>query len=398
MKILLISDVYFPRINGVSTSIHTLITQLHALGHEVHLIAPEYHAPQMDETWIKRVSARHIFFDPEDKLMRYYDILALENELLQVGYDLIHIHTPFVAHYAGLKLAKKLNIPVVETYHTFFEDYLHCYLPWMPRWLAKSIARKLSKRQCNAVNGVIAPSLPMREVLEHYGVRSNMHVIPTGLTTKNFEYADGMSFRAKYGIPWQRPMMLYVGRVAYEKNIDFLVRMTAELVKHIPDILFVITGEGSAEQALHQQVQMLGLQNNIMFIGYLDREQALSACYAAADVFVFASKTETQGLVLLEAMAQSKPVVALAQMGTKSILIEGVGAMIAPEDEVLFALKVKDLLANSELRQQLCEKAKTYAKYEWSAEKQTERMLSFYQQVLQTVKREEQFFKLKTEH
>ena len=314
MKILFISDVYFPRINGVSTSIRTFVGQLQEMGHEVHLIAPEYGIATEDERWIKRIPARSIYFDPEDKLMRYGVALDRLMELRNEQYDLVHIHTPFVAHYLGLKLAHLLNVPCIETYHTFFEDYLHHYLPWMPKSLAKAFARQLSRRQCNAVDGIVAPSRPMLDVLRQYGVKSVAEVIPTGLQPHSFERADGAAFRAKYGIAPQRPLILYVGRVAYEKNIGFLLRMTDELRKKQPDVLLVVTGEGPAEASLHQLSKDLQLQDNVQFIGYLDRKTELNACYRSADVFVFASKTETQGLVLLEAMAQGVPVVALAEL------------------------------------------------------------------------------------
>ncbi len=144
-KILFISDVYFPRINGVSTSIHTFVTQMQALGAIVHVIAPAYGEHLDDADWIKRIPARSIYFDPEDKLMKYGEALKLMPELAAENYDVVHINTPFVAHYLGLKIAKTLNIPVVETYHTFFEDYLHHYLPWMPQPLARGLARMISK-------------------------------------------------------------------------------------------------------------------------------------------------------------------------------------------------------------------------------------------------------------
>ena len=155
MKILLISDVYFPRVNGVSTSIRTFTEQLQVLGHTIHLIAPEYGVKTEDEAWITRVPARSIYFDPEDKLMKVGEILKRLPSLKGQQFDLIHIHTPFIAHYAGLKLGKLLQIPVVETYHTFFEDYLHHYLPWIPRKLAKGLARFISKKQCNQVDAIV---------------------------------------------------------------------------------------------------------------------------------------------------------------------------------------------------------------------------------------------------
>ena len=128
LKILFISDVYFPRINGVSTSIRTFVKQMQDMGHTVHLIAPEYGVKTEDEAWIKRIPARSIYFDPEDKLMKYGVALDSLMALRSEEYDIVHIHTPFVAHYLGLKLAHLLDVPCVETYHTFFEDYLHHYL------------------------------------------------------------------------------------------------------------------------------------------------------------------------------------------------------------------------------------------------------------------------------
>ena len=383
LKILFISDVYFPRINGVSTSINTFVRQMQSLGHIVHLIAPDYEVVTQDEAkasehWIKRIPARSIYFDPEDKLMKFAEAMKLLPALEKEKYDIIHVHTPFVAHYLGLKLAAALNIPCIETYHTFFEDYLHHYLPWVPKSLARGMARMISKRQCNAVKAIVAPSQPMLDVLRNYGVQVTAEVIPTGLQEHSFNEADGQAFRLKYGIALDRPMLLYVGRVAFEKNINFLLEMTKILIDKQPDVLLVVTGEGPAEVSLHKLAKTLGLEKNIKFIGYLDRSTELNACYKAADIFVFASKSETQGLVLLEAMAQGTPVVAIAELGTASILIEGKGALIANDNTLDFAEKVYQLLAYPEQRLELGRSAKIYALEKWTAKFQAERMICFY--------------------
>ena len=378
MNILLISDVYFPRVNGVSTSIKTFTLQLQKLGHTVHLIAPNYGSETQDEGWITRVLARKIFFDPEDYLMKYSEVLRLLPALKKENFDVIHIHTPFVAHYAGLKLGKLLQIPVVETYHTFFEDYLHHYLPCIPKLAARGLARIISKKQCNQVDAIVAPSQPMLDILRSYGIYTKAEVIATGLQQASFAEAAGEAFREKYGIAQNRPMLLYVGRVAFEKNIDFLVRMTKLLTDEIPEVLLVITGEGPAVQTLRTLVKTLAIEKNVQFIGYLERNTELNACYKAADIFVFASKSETQGLVLLEAMAQATPVVAIAELGTASILVEGQGAMIAADSEPDFAHKVHGLLVNPVHREHLGERGREYAQSNWSAAKQAERMLAFY--------------------
>ncbi|NOU26060.1 MAG: glycosyltransferase [Methylotenera sp.] len=382
MKILFISDVYFPRINGVSTSIRTFVEQLQYLGHEVHMLAPDYAVATQDEAWIKRISARSIYFDPEDKLMKYGEAMKLLPSLAQEGYDIIHVHTPFVAHYLGLKLAKKLSVPCIETYHTFFEDYLHHYLPWMPKLFARNLARLISKRQCNAVDAIVAPSKPMLDVLRAYGVKVKAEVIPTGLQENSFKEADGQAFRLKYGIALDCPMLLYVGRVAYEKNIDFLLHMTKLLREKCPDILLVVTGEGPAEASLHQLANTLDIQNNVQFIGYLDRNIELNACYQSADIFVFSSKSETQGLVILEAMAQGTPVVAIAELGTASILIEGKGALIAADNTERFSERVHQLLLNPEHRFELGLQAKAYVLEKWTAKLQAEQMIKFYTKLM----------------
>ena len=378
MNILLISDVYFPRVNGVSTSIRTFAEQMQKLGHSVHLVAPEYGVTTVDEAWITRVPARSIYFDPEDKLMKYGDVLRLLPSLKSKNFDCVHIHTPFIAHFAGLKLAKKLGLPVLETYHTFFEDYLHHYLPWVPTGLAKSLARFISKKQCNQLDAIVAPSKPMLDVLRGYGVTVSAEVIATGLQANSFAEADGDAFRQNYNIPLSRQMLLYVGRVAHEKNIGFLIKMLKQLVQQQPEVLLVITGEGPAEASLHALVKTLGIEKNVQFIGYLDRNTELNACYKAADIFVFASKSETQGLVLLEAMAQGTPVVAIAELGAASILIEGQGAHIATEDSIEFADKINDLLSNPLASKILGDVGKSYAIKHWTASAKAEQMLHFY--------------------
>lgn len=382
MKILMISDVYFPRVNGVSTSIRTFAASLRAQGHTVHLLAPDYPQRTSDESWITRLPARQIVFDPEDYLMHWSALMDYMRTLQPGDYDVVHIHTPFVAHYAGLRIARQLQVPVVETYHTFFEDYMHHYLPWLPRWLAVRIARRVSRKQCQQVDTVVSPSAQMQAVLKQYGVQTPVTVIPTGLDADRFVPGNGEAFRVQYGIAAQRPLLLYVGRVAHEKNIQFLLEMLCLVKEDHPDVLLVITGEGPAEAMLKKMARDKGLQQHVLFLGYLDRNVGLNAAYQAADIFVFASKSETQGLVLLEAMAQATPVVAIAELGTASILQHERGALIAEDDEVHFAEQVQTLLINARYRHQIGLQGKRYAEQVWSAGAQVDKLLDTYQSLV----------------
>lgn len=381
MKILFISDVYFPRINGVSTSIETFRKELRAQGHTVHLIAPDYMTPSPDETDILRVPSRNIPFDPEDRLMSFKWVMQHLEKFRSEQYDIIHIQTPFVAHYLGVKLSKLLNIPCIETYHTFFEEYLYHYIPLVPKKLMRFVAKRFSRHQGNSLNGMVVPSHPMLRVLKNYGITTHAEVIPTGIEPDSFILGDRAAFRNNYFIPQDRPVLLFVGRVAHEKNIGFLLQVLSQVRKIIPEVLMVIAGEGPARESLEKESREMGLGENIMFIGYLDRHTELNSCYRSADIFVFSSRTETQGLVLLEAMAQGVPVVSTAELGTRDVLMEGMGVWIAKEELLDFSEKVVRMLNSTEARKELGEAGRDYA-YSWSASKQAERMVTFYQTTL----------------
>lgn len=381
MKILFISDVYFPRINGVSTSIETFRHELRTAGHTVHLIAPDYQSPDTDDEDILRIPSKSIPMDPEDRRMSYGAVMQHLERLQSEHYDIIHIQTPFVAHYLGVKLSKLLDIPCVETYHTFFEEYLYHYIPFVPKKLMRLVAQRFSRHQGNSLDGMVVPSHPMLHVLKNYGITTTTEVIPTGIEPESFVPGDRTAFRQKYGIAQERPVLLFLGRVAFEKNIGFLLKVLAEVRREIPDVLFVIAGEGPALKSLQHDVHDMGLTENVMFIGYLDRHTELNSCYRCADIFIFSSRTETQGLVLLEAMAQGVPVVSTAELGTRDVLKEGLGVWIANEELSDFSGKVVKMLGDADARKTTGEAGLAYA-HGWSASRQAQRMLAFYQVII----------------
>jgi 1,2-diacylglycerol 3-alpha-glucosyltransferase len=385
MRILMISDVFFPRINGVSTSIQTFRNDLQAQGHEVFLIAPLYpirHDPDFveNDTRIFRIPSRGLAFDPEDRMMRFSEVMKLKNELSRLKIDLIHIHTPFVAHYAGIKLAKALAVPCVATYHTLFEEYLSHYLPWVPQQLLRFATRHFSTRQCNQVAGVISPSSLIVTLLQRYGVMKNIITLPTGIVAADFEHGDGEGFRRKLGIHPDKKVLVNVSRIAFEKNIGLLLLMFKELHDRFDNVHMIIAGEGPARKTYMEQAEQLQLSDSISFVGYLNRATELVDCYHAADVFVFASKTETQGLVLLEAMAAGTPVVALAEMGTRDVLKDYQGALITDGSVEDFSSKVMAVLSDDALHKELSLSARHYAQT-WDSKRLAAELLDFYQQV-----------------
>jgi 1,2-diacylglycerol 3-alpha-glucosyltransferase len=380
----MVSDVFFPRVNGVSTSIQTFRRDLAALGCESWLVAPEYPQPWSgDDARVLRQPSRYLVFDPEDRMMKPCTTLAACLEL-SGRVDVLHIQTPFVAHWVGLDAARRLGVPTVETYHTFFEEYLHHYLPLLPAGIARAVARTISRRQCNAVDAVIAPSQQLADVLVGYGVTAAIHTIPTGLNLDEFTGGDGAAFRAHHGIAADRPVMLLVGRVAHEKNIGFLLLVLGEVKRSVPNVLFVIAGEGPALPGLRRAAADSGVRDNVLFVGYLDRRGALLDCYRAADVFVFASRTETQGLVLLESLALGLPVVSTAVLGTKEVLHEAAGALVAPEDVAAFSAAVVRVLTLPALRVSLADAARAFVAKRWSSGEMAKRLAGLYDELVRT--------------
>jgi glycosyltransferase involved in cell wall biosynthesis len=379
VRVLFISDVYFPRVNGVSTSIRTFRQDLAACGVETVLVAPQYAAmaESEDEAGVLRVASGGVPRDPEDRRMRWGPLIRKLDTLPRDEFDVVHIHTPFIAHYAGARFARRANVPCVATYHTFFEEYAQHYVPAMPKWLGRYLARAFTRSQCDDVQALIAPSEPMRDVLVEYGVSTPIHVLPTGLAADRFVQGDGNRFRALSGLPTDRPLMTYIGRVAHEKNIDFLVHVFAKVRQTIPNAMLVIAGEGPARESLRHLVASLKLEKDVFFAGYLDRNTTLLDCYAAANVFAFASRTETQGLVLLEAMAQGVPVVSTAELGTRSILKPDCGALVSRENLDEFAATVTRVLQDNNLQKELGERGRAYAK-SWSSTIMARRLADLY--------------------
>lgn len=378
----MISDVYFPRINGVSTSIKTFRNKLSELGHEITLITPEYGPYDRSDSLLLRMPSRVVPMDPEDRLMKTGAIYQLEQRLQAERYDLIHIQTPFVAHRVGVRLARRLGIPVIESYHTYFEEYLYHYFPYLPKSLMRYTARWFTRKQCNNVDSLIIPSKAMNTVLQDYGVTRPMEIIPTGIEERYLNWPGTTHFRNDYKIDKDRPVLVHIGRVAHEKNIDFLFQVLLEVRPRIPDVLLLIAGEGPALNHLKALSRHLGLEHNVLFVGYLDRDSTLLECYLAGDAFIFASRTETQGLVLLEAMALGVPVVSTAVMGTKDILAPGKGGLVAEEDTQDFANKIIELLQDKSLQKRLGEEAKDYAKT-WTADEMAIRLSSFYEKTIE---------------
>jgi glycosyltransferase involved in cell wall biosynthesis len=388
MDILMVSDVYFPRINGVSTSIRTFAKALVALGHRVVLVAPDYGSAMREEQAARdtefgpsfeviRLPARTIFFDPEDRLVKASAMRDAYERLAQRRWGVVHVHTPFRAHTLGVRIGRACNARVVETYHTYFEEYVAHYLPWCPPRITRFLARHLSRKLCGEVDRLIVPSEEMAGVLKRYGIDTPATVLPTGIDLGEFDGGDRAAFRTRHGLKDVQPVVATVSRLAVEKNIAFLIDVVQRLVPDFPALRFVVAGEGPDAPRLRRLVRERNLDAHVLFLGNLDRRTTLLDCYRGADAFLFASPTETQGLVLIEAMALGVPIVSTAVMGTATVLRDAQSAVVAPDDLEGFTAAVARVLRDGALRARLSAAGPRDAQA-WSNDALMQRVLTVY--------------------
>jgi 1,2-diacylglycerol 3-alpha-glucosyltransferase len=383
MKILMTTDTYWPRINGVTVAVDTLRKSLAALGHEVSVLAPSYPASRgdpRDGAGIHRFPSFRPPMSPEDRLVFPFLAGRVRRLMETLRPDIVHIHTEFVLGEAGRTYAQRTGTPLVMTCHTLWEQYLSSYIPELPGSVSHRMVRRLSKRFYREADRIIVPSEAMRALFVRYGIVRPIAVIPTGVDIDSFAAGtaegDGETLQGSFPLPGNRRILLYAGRVAHEKNLDLLLSVLGRILPEVPQAFLVIAGDGPARREMESQVAELGLGSSVLFTGFLNRS-ALSSLYSMAEVFCFASKTETQGLVLLEAMAHGVPFVALSHGGTADILVDGRGGFVAEEDPDLFAGKVLAILEDRALRERLGRAARAHAG-DWTASKMAERLLAVY--------------------
>jgi 1,2-diacylglycerol 3-alpha-glucosyltransferase len=350
MKIAMFADCYLPIINGVVTSLVELKQGLEALGHKVYVFAPS--VPKYKETDPKvfRFSSFSFPFQKEERVALPFSA-RIYGKIIRLRLDIAHIHTPFNLGFAGLYVAQALNLPLVFTHHTLWEEYVH-YIPFLPKEALKRVAVELCKYFCEKAAAVIAPSQDVANMLISYGVKTPIEVIPTGVQVELFQGADGARVRRLYNLKPEEKLLLFVGRLGKEKSVDFLLRAFKLISSSLADTKFMLVGDGPERRSLEQYALKLGISDKVIFCGYINRDE-LKDYYAAADLFIYASITETQGLVILEAMLCGTPVVAVDASGFRDLIENGVQGFLVPQNEEEFCAEVLKVLQDQELYQKL---------------------------------------------
>ena len=343
MRIGLFTDTFYPEINGVATSCLTLERELSRRGHEVHVFAPKC------KGWEEHARENIHYIASAPLLVLRDRNVAFPSPLVshyagKMGFDVVHTNSEFVMGIFGTHVAGKMGCALVHTYHTVWEDYTYYITHGIGDEAARRITRRYSQWWCNRFARVIAPTGKTRELLRQYGVTSPVDVIPSGMDIARFaperhDAAQRERTREECGVQPGERVLLNIGRIAREKNLEQVMRVFPRLRERCPDVRFVLVGEGPMREALAKMAQELGVADAVTLTGPKPWEE-IDRYYAMGDVFVSTSHSETQGLTYVEAMASGLCVCAAKDPCLFGVIEDGVSGVLCgdSDDELLAAL------------------------------------------------------------
>ena len=401
MRIAMFSDCYYPRVNGVVVSVYSFVQELVNRGHVVKVITVEYpddyefnkkngasmgviDSPNFS---LNRLSSKEIIFSKEDRLVRLKQWHILKGILDEFQPDILHINSEWLVGYFGAMYAHHRRVPCIFTFHTLWEDYIQNYAPILREKISKKIGRDIVKFYLKTANHILAPTPQTAQTVRKYGIDTPVELLPTGIPESMFkvdeEAVEQMKERVFTRFPQlkDRRILLFAGRVAKEKNLPFLLPVLQrvnqllekdESASSTKRAALLVAGDGNFMQELKALVEQQQLTQDVFYLGYVERKD-LASLYHLADVFTFPSKTETQGLVTVEAMAAGLPVVAIGEMGTIDVMQGDNGGFMVPEDVEIFSQKVYQLLTNDTLYQEKSQEGRAWSK-RWGMAALTDRL------------------------
>lgn len=357
MRIGLFTDTYPPFINGVSTSVLMLKQGLEKLGHEVYVVTVNDESfSYKEEDGVLKIPSFPI------GLMNFrqsgiYPIKALKI-IKKWKLDIIHSHTEFSIGTFARLISKQLNIPLVHTYHTMYEEYIYYITKGYFNSASKKLVEYLTLFLCDkTIDELIVPTEKTKELFkDKYKVKRDVYVIPSGIDTtrfykENIDKNEIINLKKDLGLKKTDFIVLYVGRIAKEKSIDFLINNFNSVLKRIPKAKMIIVGDGPDIKDLIDLTRKKGLENKIIFTGkapWTDVPKYYSLC----DLFVTASKTETQGLTVMEAMGASKPVVAIRDESFELMITDKKDGLFF-DDEKSYVDMIYEVYKNKKLRDEI---------------------------------------------
>jgi glycosyltransferase involved in cell wall biosynthesis len=379
MRILMLTNTYPPVVSGVARSIVAFSEEYARRGHEVRVIAPEADEIGHQEQRVTRVPAIQHFNGSDFPLpVPSPGLVAATVDDFQP--DVIHAHHPFFMGSAALRMARSRAVPLVFTHHTMWEQYTHYISTESPA--AARFIGSLTAGYANLCDAVIAPSQSVSDLLRERGVQTRIEIIPTGVDVRRYAHGDGWKFRGAHDIPSEALVVGYVGRLAPEKNLRFLAESVARFMATHPRAYFLVVGAGPSEDDIRDATAAAGVSDRLRLVGLCEGQPLVDA-YHALDVFAFASQTETQGMVLTEAMAAGKPVVALDGPGVRDVMQDRLnGRLVALEQRQQFVQALEWVVSRQPRQRAMLASAARRTAERYSMPRQARRALELYESLI----------------
>lgn len=332
MKICMFTNTYLPHVGGVARSVHFFAEDLRKMGHEVLIIAPSFadenHSSENSEEILRVPAIQN--FNGSDFSVRIPIPFFIDEKIDDFNPDVVHSHHPFLLGDAAIRAAYRRNLPLVFTHHTLYEQYTH-YVS-ADSDIMQQLAINLSTEYANLCTRVVAPSKSIASLITRRGVTATIDVIPTGVDVAHFQDGDGDSFRSKHMIPEDVVVLGHLGRLAPEKNLEYLSEAVIEAIRDNPEqFRFLVVGSGPSAAHIEEMFKQANLENQLILAGKKTGRE-LADAYNAMNIFVFSSQSETQGMVLAEAMSASLPVIALDASGVREVVKDGQNGRLLPSN------------------------------------------------------------------
>jgi len=393
MRIAIFTNNYLPNPFGVSMSIESFRKEFERLGHTVYIFAPAFKG-YIDENENACLSDSRVFrylsIDLKFKDIRFPIVIPYSYRigriLEELEIDVIHSQHPNLLGWQAKRWAKKKNVPLVFTWHTLYDQYAH-FVPLVPEKIAAWWAIGNAVSYANKCDQVIVPTKSIKKIINDWGVENkNIVAIPTGVEESFFENPERETMRKQLEISDDEIVLLLMSRMTAEKNVQFLVRSVIPILKKNKKVKFILAGEGIELPQLRKMIAEAQLENQVIFQGIASREVTKNI-YAASDIFVYASKSETQGMIISEAMCLGLPVVAVNATGAKDLVTNHVTGLLVDENRDAFSAAVKRLVDDEELRNKFSQNAKIIALENYTSEICSQEMLEVYKNVIERKQR-----------
>jgi len=381
MNIAIFTNNYLPNPYGVPGSIESFRKEFEKLGHTVYVFAPAWKGYQDENPNVFRYPAVNIGYRIKFPLAIPYS-RKVSRVLDKLDINIVHAQHPNLLGMAALRWANKKNVPLIFTWHTLYDKYTN-FVPLLPQKLSANWIIKKAVKFANKAYLVVVPTGSIVDIVKDWGVKNKIVSIPTGVEEDVFQNYDRQSIRGKFGLREDEILLLLVSRITEEKNIEFIFGLLPDLLSRNGLLKVMVVGEGYLVPKLKKFSEEKGIASRVIFSGRAGKDD-LKNYYAAGDIFIHASKSETQGMILSEAMYMGLPVVAVEATGAKDLVVNRQSGFLVREDNQEFCEAVEKLAQDRELRKKMGEEAKRIAREKYTSGVCARRMLEVYEEALKS--------------